>query len=82
MAKLLHSPRFALLFVLGLLAGACTSDDERSLVLLDITLGYGVTVPQNVVLSATQGGAEVKSATVPWGTVGNGPLKVGFFIPD
>jgi hypothetical protein len=82
MAKLLHSPRFALLFVLGLLAGACTSDDERSLVLLDITLGYGVTVPQNVVLSATQGGSEVKSATVPWGTVGNGPLKVGFFIPD
>ena len=82
MAKLRHSPSFVLLFALGLLAGACASDDERSLVLLDIKLGVGVAAPQQVVLSAAQGGVEVKTATVPWGTAGSGPLKVGFFIPS
>lgn len=81
MARLRHAPSFALLFGLGLLAGACSSDDERSLVLIDIELGTNVTAPQNVVLTASQAGADVKSATVPWGTAGAGPLKVGFFIP-
>ncbi len=67
--------------LLGILAAACSSKDERSLVVVDVQLGSGVTAaPDSVHLSAKSGGNEVKTADVPWSKATNGVLEVGLFI--
>lgn len=82
MATLRHASRFILPFVLGLLATACSSDDERSLVLIDLQLGSGVAPPETVRVSASQSSVEVKTFDIPWGNAGAGPKQVGLFLPD
>jgi hypothetical protein len=64
-----------------MLSAACSSNDERSLVVLDIKLGSGVTAPDSVHLSASTS-TEVKTADVPWAKAANGVLEVGLFIPS
>ncbi len=68
--------------LLGILAAACSSKDERALVVVDVQLASGVTAPDSVHLSASNGGTEVKAADVPWSKATNGVLEVGLFIPS
>lgn len=83
MAKLHLSPRFILLPVLGLLAAACSSSDDRSQVVVDLTLGTGVSAPQTVRVSATQNGVEVKTFEVAWQASNAGLVhEVGLYFPS
>jgi hypothetical protein len=61
---------------------ACSSSDERPLVVLDIRLGPDVVAPDVIRLSAASGGKEVRSAEVPWRPAANGILEVGLYVPE
>jgi hypothetical protein len=72
----------ALLLAAGILAAACSSKDERSLVVLDVTLGTDVAAPVSVHLIASEGTTKVKEADAPWAKATDGILEVGLFIPS
>lgn len=80
MAKIQVSPRFFLVSVLCLCGAACSSDDDRTQVLIDLQLGAGVPTPETVGVSAWQGGNEVKTFQIPWGAASS-PNQVGLFFP-
>lgn len=71
-----------LLLAIGMLAAACSSSDDRSLVVLDVQLGSGAVAPESVHLSASSAGIEVHAADVPWAKATSGILEVGLFIPS
>jgi len=77
-----HSSFVKSALLLGIFAAACSSSDERSLVVIDVQLGSGVAAPDTVHLSASSGSAEVKVTDVPWTKAINGVLEVGLFIPS
>jgi hypothetical protein len=68
--------------LLGILAAACSSKDERSLVVVDVRLDSGVAAPESVHLSASSAGNEVKAADVAWAKATDSVLEVGLFIPS
>jgi hypothetical protein len=82
MAKLHFASAGLLLFVaLGLLPVACSSKDDRSLVVLDLRVATDVAIPASVRLSAFQA-SEVRSVEVTWTKPGSRTLQIGFFIPS
>jgi hypothetical protein len=80
MAKIFVSPRLFLIPMLGLWAAACSTSDDRPQVVIDLQLGAGVSAPQTVHVSATQGTVEVKSFEVLWKKDYN-PNQVGLVFP-
>jgi hypothetical protein len=82
MAMSRFSRKSVLSLALGLLLAACSSSDERSLVLVDLQLGTGVSPPDTVHVSASQSSVEVKGYDIPWGGAGVGPKQVGVFVPS
>jgi hypothetical protein len=81
MAKIKISPRSFLIPLLGLLAVACSSSDDRSQVVVDLQLGVGVSAPQTVHVSVTQGGVEVKAIDHTWDNASS-PNQIGLFFPS
>jgi hypothetical protein len=73
--------KIAFLLAIGVQLAACSSSDERSLVLVDVRLGSGALAPEFVHLSAMNAGAEVKTADPAWTPPASNTLSVGLFIP-
>jgi hypothetical protein len=82
MAKLSRFAKFALLAVVAAHFAACSSDDKRSLVVLDLQLAPDVAVPPSIHLVASQGTSDVRTTDVPWTKPSSRTLQTGFFIPS
>jgi hypothetical protein len=66
----------------ALLLAACSSSDQRPLVVIDMRLGPGATAPDVVRLIAASAGQEVKRVDVEWKPATTGLLEVGLYIPE
>ncbi len=74
------SASFLFVVALALLPAACSSKDDRSLVVIDLELGPDVPTPTTIHLSALQGASEVKTADVSWKQT-SASMQVGLYIP-
>ncbi|MBN2574738.1 MAG: hypothetical protein JXP73_09240 [Deltaproteobacteria bacterium] len=77
-----HSASAKLVLALATtLLAACSTSDDRSLVLLDVQLAADAPTPETIRLTVSAG-TVVKTADVPWAKAVNGVLQVGLFVPE
>jgi|GEM_PF-5362614 len=76
--------KLAFVLFIGALPAACSSSDQRSLVVLDLQLGAGVSAPDSIHLVATASGTtdEVRAADVSWSNPSKSTMQIGLFIPS
>ena len=86
MAKLfIPCTKFLFLILIGAaaLSTACSSGDNRSLVVLDLQLRSDVAaVPASLHLTASQGTSDVRSTDVPWSNPSSRTMQIGLYIPS
>jgi len=75
------SVKTALLLVLGLTLAACSSEDDRSMLVVDLQLPAGVAAPATVHLTIADATGVVKEADVAWTSPEKTILEVGLYIP-
>jgi len=62
-------------------AAACSSE-KKTLLLVNVSLGDGVTAPTTISLAASSGTTTLGSTDFPWSQASNGVLRTGIYLPD
>jgi hypothetical protein len=85
MAQLqLRSAKVLLVIALGVLPAACSSKDDRSLLIvnLEVAAGADMTALASVHLTVSKDGSQVKTFDVPWNQTAGRQLQVGLYMPS